>query len=220
MGRILSVARVVLAGLVLSLAGKPVKVLAVCAGDCDGSGDVSLDEITALVEVALGSPPLTACADGISSGTPVDIALIIQAVDTSLNSCPAPVSTPTPMPTVISPPGISTQMLGTWSGHAVNQSTGVDKPARIKIEVVGGAAVITDLGGNVFLHGTKLTATILPTPTTLLVTNFVGSFPNGYAETLTLGIAPNGQLAGPYGNTTISISPVVTAVGLVLDKEP
>src|SRR5262249_29166386 len=57
-----------------------------CAGDCDGSGQVTVDEITTLVNITLGNAPTSACANG-ASGT-VDIAFIIRAVGYALTSCP------------------------------------------------------------------------------------------------------------------------------------
>jgi hypothetical protein len=238
MGRLQSVGQVAVVGLILGLATIPVKVLAVCSGDCDGSGDVTINEIITMVNVALGTAQASACTNGIAVGTSVDVTSIIQAVNAALNSCTASAATPTPKPTAaatatatatfgvvatptaaVVPPGISTQMLGIWSGRAVNQTTSVDKPARLKIEVINGSVVITDLGGNVFLNGTTLTATLIATPTSFVVNKTVGTYPNGYVDTLQLTIAPDGQLAGTYAKTTINFPPAVTVVALILNKE-
>ncbi len=59
-----------------------------CAGDCDASGDVTVNEIIILVNIDLGSAPPSACPSGIPSGVDVDIALIIKAVNNALGSCP------------------------------------------------------------------------------------------------------------------------------------
>jgi cysteine-rich repeat protein len=76
-----------------------------CAGDCDGSGDVTVNEIITLVNIALGTAPLSACTAGDAdhSGT-IEINEIIQAVNHALNGCavpPTPTVTPTqtPLPT-------------------------------------------------------------------------------------------------------------------------
>jgi len=59
-----------------------------CRGDCDDSGDVTIDEIVYAVSVVLGSAPLTACmslddsADGM-----VDVAELLTAVNRSLAGC-------------------------------------------------------------------------------------------------------------------------------------
>ena len=61
-----------------------------CAGDCDGGGDVTVNEIILLVNIDLGTADASACPDGIPSGTSVDITLIVQAVNNALNNCSAP----------------------------------------------------------------------------------------------------------------------------------
>lgn len=63
-----------------------------CSGDCDGSGDVTVNEIITLVNIALGTAEQTACAHGIPSAAAVDITLIVQAVNSALTNCPAAAS--------------------------------------------------------------------------------------------------------------------------------
>ncbi|MBI1817435.1 MAG: CSLREA domain-containing protein [Deltaproteobacteria bacterium] len=58
-----------------------------CAGDCDGSTTVTVEELITLVNIALGSAPLSACPQGVPDGVEVDIALIIQAVNHALGEC-------------------------------------------------------------------------------------------------------------------------------------
>jgi len=58
-----------------------------CVGDCGGNGQVTVDAILTLVNIALGNAPTSACADGVPSGTEVDIALILQAVNSALDGC-------------------------------------------------------------------------------------------------------------------------------------
>jgi hypothetical protein len=60
-----------------------------CDGDCDGSGDVTVNELITMVNIALGNAQPSACSSGIPSGVEVDIALIIQAVNAALNGCSA-----------------------------------------------------------------------------------------------------------------------------------
>ena len=57
-----------------------------CVGDCDGDGQVTVDELTTLVNIALGNAQ-PSCPHGVPSGTEADIALIIQAVDNALGEC-------------------------------------------------------------------------------------------------------------------------------------
>ena len=58
-----------------------------CAGDCDGGGSVTVNEIIILVNIALGDAGPSACPSGIPSGTDVTITLIIEAIDHALTDC-------------------------------------------------------------------------------------------------------------------------------------
>lgn len=58
-----------------------------CDGDCDGAGDVTVDEIVTLVNIALGNQSLDACTGGVPPGTTVDVTLIIRAVVHALGGC-------------------------------------------------------------------------------------------------------------------------------------
>jgi hypothetical protein len=59
----------------------------VCVGDCNGNGQITIDDALTLVNIALGNPG--SCPNGVPAGATVDIALIIQAVNNALNGCPA-----------------------------------------------------------------------------------------------------------------------------------
>jgi hypothetical protein len=77
-------ARIVSAlALAISLSAAPAR--AGCVGDCDGNGRITVDEVITLVNIALGNGG--ACPDGVSVGTTVDIAVIIQAVNNALDGC-------------------------------------------------------------------------------------------------------------------------------------
>lgn len=67
----------------------PTSAPAVCVGDCDGSGAVSVDELISGVNVALGDTPVTACAalDGNGTGV-VTVDEVLAAVNAALNGCP------------------------------------------------------------------------------------------------------------------------------------
>ena len=60
-----------------------------CLGDCDGNGAVTVNEIIVMVNIDLGSLPVTGCpaADPDNTGT-VSITQIIAAVSNALNGCP------------------------------------------------------------------------------------------------------------------------------------
>lgn len=59
-----------------------------CAGDCDGSGEVSVDEIVRLVSVALGDAPVSVCWNGDRScDARVTVDEILTAVVGALEGC-------------------------------------------------------------------------------------------------------------------------------------
>jgi len=59
-----------------------------CAGDCDGSGDASVDELLILTNVALGNAPLQSCQAGDSDGDgAITIDDILSAVNVALLGC-------------------------------------------------------------------------------------------------------------------------------------
>jgi hypothetical protein len=64
-----------------------IQQVAVCVGDCSANGSVTVDGVITLVTIALGAAPASACALGIAPGAEVDIALIIQAVNHTVNGC-------------------------------------------------------------------------------------------------------------------------------------
>ena len=60
-----------------------------CVGDCDGSGSVTVSEIVALVNVALGAPASGAsCPMGTPGGGTVDISVLVEAVNNGQEGCP------------------------------------------------------------------------------------------------------------------------------------
>ncbi|MFI5398453.1 MAG: choice-of-anchor Q domain-containing protein, partial [Candidatus Binatia bacterium] len=58
---------------------------AVCIGDCDGSGYVTVDEILTLVNMALGNGGT--CPSGLAAGVTPDVSVILTAVNKALNGC-------------------------------------------------------------------------------------------------------------------------------------
>jgi hypothetical protein len=81
-----------------------VQAAAQCCGDCDGTGEVRIDEIIQCVDFALfGCEPLGACCCDCDGDGEVTISEIIQAVNNALNGCalpptPTQTATVTPMP--------------------------------------------------------------------------------------------------------------------------
>lgn len=60
-----------------------------CVGDCDGSGAVTVDEITRIVSIALGTQELAVCTSGDRDGDQaITVDEIQTAVNFGLNGCP------------------------------------------------------------------------------------------------------------------------------------
>lgn len=60
-----------------------------CVGDCSRSGDVTVDELLRLVNIALGNLPISSCPAGNPNGdNEVTIDEILTAVNNALNGCP------------------------------------------------------------------------------------------------------------------------------------
>jgi pimeloyl-ACP methyl ester carboxylesterase len=59
-----------------------------CPGDCGGDGQVTIDELVTMVNIALGSRPVADCSAGDTSGDgEITIDEIIQAVNRALSGC-------------------------------------------------------------------------------------------------------------------------------------
>ena len=60
-----------------------------CVGDCDGSEQVSVDEIITMVSIALGNAGMPACASGdVDQSGIVEVNEIVAALQRSLHGCP------------------------------------------------------------------------------------------------------------------------------------
>jgi len=67
----------------LNITGQPQP----CAGDCNGDGEVTIDELIILVNIALGNIQSSVCDQGAPNGTQVDISVVVTAVNDALNGC-------------------------------------------------------------------------------------------------------------------------------------
>jgi len=76
-----------------------------CPGDCNGNGEVTINELIVGVNIALEIEPVTTCPvfDASGDGT-VTVNEIILGVNASLNDCPLPTATPSPVPTPTATP--------------------------------------------------------------------------------------------------------------------
>lgn len=81
--------------------------LAVCPGDCDGNGAVTIAEVVTAVNAALGGVDVESCrAADVDGDGAVAIGEVIAAVQAGLGDC-QPVSPPCPVVTVASDDGVS-----------------------------------------------------------------------------------------------------------------
>ena len=136
-----------------------------CAGDCNGNGEVTIDELILGVDIALGTQSVDVCpAFDVNSDGQVTIDELVSAVNNALDGCPAtatPTDTPTETPVAgtptltHSPPPSNTPTPGTpaatatpteTSPPATVSATPTDTPApqaEIMIGVVAGSAGTT-----------------------------------------------------------------------------
>ena len=112
----------------LACVGLRVAARAICVGDCDGSGDVSVNEIIIGVNIALGLAPATMCEAMDRNGDGmVSIDELLAAVNAALDGCPA-LPTPTVSPTS-SPTNTPTSALPATSTATFTPSrTGTPSP--------------------------------------------------------------------------------------------
>ncbi len=65
-----------------------------CVGDCNGSGDVTINELIVMVNIALGTQDVSACEAGDANmDGMITVNEIIAGVNNSLNGCPPPMGT-------------------------------------------------------------------------------------------------------------------------------
>jgi len=70
-----------------------------CTGDCDGDGQVTVNELILMVNIALGSADVSACPIGdFDKSGDITVNEIIRGVNFALGQCPTGGPTPTPTP--------------------------------------------------------------------------------------------------------------------------
>ena len=59
-----------------------------CVGDCEGTQTVAIHDLVTLVDIALGTAQPSACPNGgLPLGGNVNVAVIIQAVNSAMDGC-------------------------------------------------------------------------------------------------------------------------------------
>jgi hypothetical protein len=85
----------------LLVLGFAARVTAQCVGDCNTDGEVTVDELLVMVNIAQGTAALDDCEVGDANGDgEITIDDILVAVNSALSTCPI-TSIPTPTPTAI-----------------------------------------------------------------------------------------------------------------------
>ena len=129
----------VVVGLALTLGSASARAL--CPGDCNGDGVVTVNEVVTMVNIALGVLPASACPDG-DSGDGVGIAEVIAAVQAAVDGCPTP---PAPCPsilvaagdgtTVLAGPGLLVQPNGAFAVATASTTVSAGTPSNARGEV-------------------------------------------------------------------------------------
>lgn len=156
-----------------------------CVGDCNGDGQVTIDEILTMVNIALGNLDIASCMNGDANGDGhITIDEILTAVNNALNGCaptpPTPTATPTNTPVLTpTPTATATQtplnVSGSWreDQYALASST---CPAPVNAEILnliaqllpcdymlsqnGSTVHILDCGNTMFDASVDTTGTI------------------------------------------------------------
>jgi hypothetical protein len=92
-----------------------------CVGDCDGSGEVTVDELILGVNIALGKQPLSSCPVFDRNGDgEITVDELVAGVLSALYGCPA---TPSPSPTFTPRPTVVASATRTLTPSATSSST-------------------------------------------------------------------------------------------------
>ena len=196
----------------LRAAGQP------CSGDCDGNGQVSVNELVLGVDIALGSRPLSDCqafdADG--SGT-VMLNELVQAVNHALGGCPAATPTrgtptATATRTSVSTPPVATATPETTSPTATSTPESTAAPASPTatpspvpaFNVCGGVAARPDQPG--FAEGVTVTLEPLGLVANKFPPTGVHCFDDVPSGTYTLVVSPTCNPFGCWEPTTLVVA--------------
>src|SRR5262249_18638339 len=69
----------------------PRRAQAVCTGDCNGDGEVTVNELITMVNIALGTAQVSACTAGDVNGDgEITVNEIVAGVNNALNGCSTP----------------------------------------------------------------------------------------------------------------------------------
>ncbi len=125
-----------------------------CAGDCVGDGQVTVDELLTMVNIALGNADVSGCQAGdLDGGGEITVDEILTAVNNALNGCPVAAPTHTPVATsspVASPTGTPTVTMTAVASPTVTRTATVAPtvtPTRTPALPASATATHTPTGG-------------------------------------------------------------------------
>jgi hypothetical protein len=135
---------VLVASALVALALSSAVAAQVCVGDCSRDGEVTVNELIAMVNVALGAVEVSACTSGdTNSDGAISINEIITGVNNALNGCTA---TPTPTPTG-GPRSYVGDYHGTAANYGVRFHVAADGAADGFLDFLGAASVVARAAG-------------------------------------------------------------------------
>ena len=193
------VVRLVLAVAGLGLLACPTISVATCVGDCNGDGQVTVDELVTGVNIALGNTALAVCPQFDSDHSlEVTIDELVTGVNNALHDCPAEPS-PTPSPTAsVTPTPIPTANPTPTTGHP---------PTITTFDPMSGPA-----GGSVTITGTNLAGA------TAVTFNGAAAVFTVLSGTQVRASVPDGATSGPIGVMTPLGTATSASVFAVLPK--
>lgn len=171
---------------------------------------------TGTVTLEVGDRSYSASLESVAAPTPT-FTLTPLPGSTPTATSPQTGATPTAGTGATATPGviggISSRMLGVWSGEARNDTTGTRLNARLRIEVSGGNVVVTDLNRNIFPGSDRINMDVR-SETTLSYNAF-----GPPVVVFTLNLTSPSTLVGLHGVTTTSFPPTTTSLALDLSPE-
>ncbi len=120
-------------------------VSAACGGDCGGDGEVTVDEVLTLVNIALGNVDISGCTAGDLSGEgEITVDEIITAVQHALDGCPAG----TTESWILSDFRLEASTCPTEIDQLVADQIGRDSPCLVEFTFSPGEIATDDCDGN------------------------------------------------------------------------
>jgi outer membrane biosynthesis protein TonB len=187
-----------------------------CVGDCGTDGKVTVNEIVAMVNIALGTVAVTACEAGdVNQDNEVTINEIVAAVQNALNGCVS-IATPTPTATDTPPPSTDTPSpTPTATDTPTSPAAATDTPTPPPTQTATPPPTVTSTEAP-SATPTPTSTTIVPTPTATLTVTPTAT--PATTTTRTPTATPGGvadQIARVAGRTTLAVDSVTVLSNVI-----